>query len=226
MEQVIDVVDGENGIVASLPGDATRRVILSTSTVEPEGIETLALRIAETKHALLDAPASGTSLQVMRGESLGLIAGDRDAIAATEELLQAIYPQRCYVGGAGAGTKTKLAINLILGLNRIALAEGLVFAERLGLDLETFFEIARKSAAYSQVMDHKGQKMITANYEPISKVSPHLKDVRTMLHEAKRCGQTLPLATVLSNVLEACEKHGDGDADNAVMIEEIRRRIQ
>jgi hypothetical protein len=62
-------------------------------------------------------------------------------------------------GAAGTATLTKLAINHILALNRLALAEGLVFAETIGLDKADFLEIARMSAAYSQVMDTKGDKM-------------------------------------------------------------------
>lgn len=221
MKQVEDVTDA---IVSGRDAATARRIVLSTSTVEPEGIARLAERIAATGHAVLDTPASGTSLQVERGQSLGLIAGDADAIVEVDDVLEAIYPRRRLVGVAGAGTMTKLSINLILGLNRIALAEGLVFAERMGLDLETFLGVAKESAAYSQVMDQKGDKMVAADYKPISKISPHLKDVRTMIREAQQREQPLPLATVLVDVLEACERAGDGDADNAIMIEEIRRR--
>ena len=106
----------------------------------------------------------------------------------------------------------------------MALAEGLVFAETLGLDLESFLMAARQSAAYSQIMDIKGGKMITGDFAPVSKVSQHLKDVRTMLGEAKKRGQTLPFLSVLADVLTACERHGDGERDNAITIDEIRRR--
>lgn len=221
MKQTEDVAET---IVAGRDAAAGPRIVLSTATVEPDGIAALAARVAPTGHAVLDTPASGTSLQVERGESLGLIAGDPKVISAVEAVLDAIYPRRRLVGDAGAGTMTKLAINLILGLNRIALAEGLVFAERMGLELATFLDVAKQSAAYSQVMDQKGTKMVTGDYKPISKVAPHLKDVRTMIREATRRDQQLPLATVLVDVLEACERNGDADADNAIMIEEIRRR--
>ena len=69
------------------------------------------------------------------------------------------------MGAFGNGAKTKLAINLVLGLNRAALAEGLVFAGRLGLPLEAFLEAAKGSAAYSQIMDVKGAKMIARDFD-------------------------------------------------------------
>ncbi|HZD90546.1 MAG TPA: NAD-binding protein, partial [Pseudolabrys sp.] len=118
----------------------------------------------------------------------------------------------------------KLAINHILGLNRVALAEGLVFAEILGLDLPSFLAAARQSAAYSQIMDVKGDRMIAGDFAPVGKLSQHFKDVRTMLTEAERRGQQLPFLSLLAEVLESCERHGEGERDNAVSINEIRRR--
>lgn len=84
--------------------------------------------------------------------------------------------------------------------------------------------MARKSAAYSQIMDIKGDKMVEGDFSPVSKVSQHLKDVKTMLNEARQRHQQLPLLAVLADILQACEKRGDGERDNAITIEEIRRR--
>jgi 3-hydroxyisobutyrate dehydrogenase-like beta-hydroxyacid dehydrogenase len=221
--QVEEVVEGAGGLIAAGDG-AAPRIVLCASTCEPDRIEALAVRAATHGLMFLDTPVSGTSQQVLRGEGFGLIAGDRDAVKKAAPVLQVIYPRRQYLGSAGAATKTKLAINHILGLNRAALAEGLVFAEALGLDLGDFLQAARQSAAYSQIMDVKGDKMITGDFAPVSKVSQHLKDVRTMREEAARRGQPLPLLSVLAELLEACERHGDGECDNAITIEEIRRR--
>jgi len=99
-----------------------------------------------------------------------------------------------------------------------------VFAERLGLDLGAFLDVARKSAAYSQIMDVKGDKMVTGDFSPVSKVNQHHKDFNVILGEARKRGQQLPFAALLVEVLEACERHGDAERDNAITIEEIRRR--
>ena len=120
----------------------------------------------------------------------------------------------------------KLAINLILGLNRLAVAEGLVFAERLGLDPEAFLKVARSSAAYSQVMDIKGSKMIRGEFGAEGRVTQHLKDVRLMLAQAERVKQQLPLLEIHADVLEACVRQGEGDLDNSAVIKEIRRRTR
>jgi 3-hydroxyisobutyrate dehydrogenase-like beta-hydroxyacid dehydrogenase len=174
--------------------------------------------------ALLDAPVSGSSAQVARGDGVGLIGGDPAAAEDTADLLDVVYPRRFFVGAAGDASKTKLAVNLVLGLNRVALAEGLVFAESLGLDPQTFLDIARGSATYSQVMDVKGEKMVRADYAPQGKIDQNLKDVRIMLDEATRLGQGLPLAQLLADLLQACVDRGEGERDNCAVIEEIRRR--
>jgi putative dehydrogenase len=140
-------------------------------------------------------------------------------------MFDALMPRRFHVGKIGDGAKAKLAVNLILNLNRLALAEGLVLAERMGLDVTTFFDIARGSAAYSQVMDTKGGKMVTRDFTPHGRAAQALKDVRLMLAQAERAGQQLPGCEVAAALLESCVHHGEGDLDSTVIVEDIRRRV-
>jgi 3-hydroxyisobutyrate dehydrogenase-like beta-hydroxyacid dehydrogenase len=145
-------------------------------------------------------------------------------IAELEPVLRAMFPTRFHLGKIGDGGRAKLAVNLILGLNRLALAEGLVFAERLGIDPGAFLEVARASACWSQVMDIKGAKMIRGDFTPEGRVVQHLKDVHLILDQARRRQQKLPLLEVHADVLEACVGRGEGDLDNCSVIAEIRRR--
>jgi 3-hydroxyisobutyrate dehydrogenase-like beta-hydroxyacid dehydrogenase len=167
---------------------------------------------------------SGTSAQVARGEGVGLIGGDPAIAAEIEPILRALFPTYFLIGKVGDGGRAKLAVNLILGLNRLALAEGLAFAERLGLDGAAFLKVARGSAAYSQIMDIKGDRMVRRAFEPEGRARQTLKDVQLMLAQARAVGQDLPLLKVHAEVLEACLRAGEGELDNSVVIEEIRRR--
>ena len=222
-DQVEQVVEGPGGLL-SLPPTAEPRVALCFATCDPGRLAALAERAERNGLILLDTPVSGTSEQVLRGDGLGLIAGDAAAIARVEAVLDALVPRRFFIGPAGDGSKAKLAVNLVLGLNRLALAEGLVFAERLGLELSAFLDVARSSAAHSQIMDVKGDKMIAGDWAPHGKIAQHLKDVRIMLAEAERLGQQLPLGEVLADILQSCMEHGEGERDNCASIEEVRRR--
>src|ERR1700704_3758886 len=155
-DQVEAVVESE---VLPALGEGSGKIVLCASTCDPERIAALGQRVATRGLRLLETPVSGASGQVSRGEGVGLIGGDPHVVAAVEPVLRAMFPTYFHIGEIGDGGRGKLAVNLILRLNRLALAEGLVFAERLGLDPEAFLKVARRSAAYSQVMDVKGSKM-------------------------------------------------------------------
>ncbi len=216
-DQVEDVV--ERTLMPAAPG----KIVICTSTCDPDRIAALAARVAQTIR-FLEAPVSGTSAQVRQGDGVGLIGGDAATAQIAAPVLDALFPKRFHIGQIGDGGRAKLAINLILGLNRLALAEGLVFASRLGLDAGAFLQVARASAAASQVMDTKGPKMIAGDFAPEARVRQTLKDADLMIDQARKVGQELPLLKVHAAVLEACVRHGDSDKDNSIVIEEIRRR--
>ena len=220
-DQVEALVEGE--LLQAL-GDRSGKIVLCASTCDPDRIAALAERVATRGLRLLETPVSGASGQVSRGEGVGLIGGDPQVASAVEPILRALFPTYFHIGKAGDGGRAKLAVNLILGLNRLALAEGLVFAERLGLDPAAFLKVARSSAAYSQVMDVKGSKMTRSEFAPEGRVTQHLKDVHLMLEQAERVKQRLPLLEVHADVLEACVRQGEGDLDNSAVIKEIKRR--
>ncbi len=218
-EQVEDVVER-----ALLPA-AAGKIVIVTSTCDPDRIAALGARVAGTLR-FLEVPVSGTSEQVRQGDGVGLVGGDVKIAEEVAPALDALFPKRFHIGRIGDGGRTKLAINLILGLNRLALAEGLVFAAGLGLDPAAFLNVARSSAAASQVMDTKGPKMVSGNFAPEARLRQTLKDAQLMLDQARKAGQELPLLKVHADVLEACVRRGEGDRDNSFVIEEIRRRTR
>jgi 3-hydroxyisobutyrate dehydrogenase-like beta-hydroxyacid dehydrogenase len=222
-DQVEDVIERE--LLPAL-GNGSGKVVLCASTCDPDRIRALGERVATRGLRLLETPVSGASGQVSRGEGVGLIGGDGDVVRAVESILRALFASYFHIGKVGDGGRAKLAVNLILGLNRLALAEGLVFAERLGLDPQAFLKVARSSAAYSQVMDIKGSKMIRGEFAAEGRVTQHLKDVHLMLEQAERVKQRLPLLAIHADVLEACVRQGEGDLDNSAVIKEIRRRTR
>jgi putative dehydrogenase len=220
-DQVEEVV--EKHLLPAL-GDNSGGIVLCASTCDPDRIAALCVRVAARGLRFLETPVSGTSAQVARGEGVGLIGGDPRIAAEIEPVLRALFPTYFLIGKVGDGGRAKLAVNLILGLNRLALAEGLAFAERLGLDPAAFLDVARGSAAYSQIMDIKGERMVRRAFAPEGRARQTLKDAQLMLDQARAVGQELPLLKVHAEVLEACLRAGEGDLDNSVVIEEIRRR--
>ena len=222
--QVEETLEGPGGLLMSLPADAPVMYAICTSTCDPDRIAALAGRMPANRLRFIEAPVSGTSDQTARGEALGLVAGDPAAAEAARDVLDALCPRWHHLGAAGNGGRAKLAINLILGVTRAAVAEGLVFAERLGLDPAAFLAVARDSAAWSQVMDVKGPKMVNGDWEPHGKITQTLKDFLLMHEQAADRGQKLPLAQTYVDLVQGCVAAGEGEWDNAAVMQEIRRR--
>ena len=218
-DQVEEVVEK-----ALLPAVAGGTVVLCTSTCDPDRIEALGKRLAGTKIRFLETPVSGTSEQERQGDGVGLIGGDPKTAEDIAPILDVLFPRRFHIGKVGDGGRAKLAVNLILGLNRMALAEGLTFAERMGLDPKAFLAVAKGAASYSQVMETKGEKMLARDFAPEGRVKQTLKDVHMMLDQGEKLKQELPMLKVHCDVLESCVRAGEAERDNSIIVEEIRRR--
>lgn len=155
-----------------------------------------------------------------------MVGGEKVAFEKCLDIHRALSEKAFYLGPSGSGAKAKLASNLILGLNRLVLAEGLIFAEELGLDLEPFLELLKVSPAYSVSMDVKGRKMLEGDFEPQSRIHQHHKDVSIILKYAEIAGQELPLSKLHMDILEKAIAAGDAELDNSAVIREIRRRTK
>ena len=219
-EVVQEVVEGPGGIIESQP---TVKLIIDTTTGEPLKTQALASRLHARGIHFLDATLSGSSEQIRRREGVFMIGGAPGAFEACHDLFLTLSEKHFYLGPSGTGSKAKLASNLILGLNRLALAEGLVFAEKMGLDLKIFLTLAKATPAYSCAMDVKGEKMIRGDFSLQGKISQHLKDLRIILGCAEASGQPLPLTQTHREILEQAVAAGDGDLDNSAVIRQLRR---
>lgn len=199
------------------------QIVIDTTTGDPDQSVRWEKRLADSGAVYLDAPISGSSAQTRQGEATVIVSGQQQAFNACENLWPVLGKNVFYVGASGNAAKMKLVSNLVLGLNRAALAEGLVFAESIGIDPTSALEVLRGSAAYSRQMDTKGHKMIERDFSVQAKLSQHLKDVRLMLEAASSTGLKLPLADAHRKLLERAESLGLGDMDNSAIIEPMRR---
>ena len=203
---------------------AARPVMVCTTTCTPDEMIRLSQRAMNARLPLVEAPISGTSAEVRDGTAMALLAGETGAIDCVSALLDILCPRHLRVGAIGDASRTKLAINLILQNNRAALAEGIAFAESLGLDGRAFLAAARQSAACSRVMETKGEKMLARDFRPQSHISQTLKDAELILAEAKRRGLVLPVTAAQAGLLRRAIAIAGPDSDSAAVIEAIRLR--
>ena len=213
---VLEVVEG-------LLGCTTLRAVVDCSTGDPDALQALAARLADRGIDFIEAPLSGSSQQIQQGTATMLLGAEPAALQRHGALLEALSSQRIVVGGPGMGARAKLATNLVLGLNRAALAEGMVFAERIGIAPDAFLNLVLATPARSDAAMAKGERMVRGDFEPQSRIHQHLKDVDLMLEQAAAARQRLPLSEVHAALLRAAVAAGDGELDNAAIIRQIRR---
>lgn len=220
---VLDVLEGDAGLAT---GSLLRHVI-DCSTGDADALAALSQRLRARGIGFIEAPLSGASVQIADGTATMLLGGEAADIAACDALLSVLSPRRIHVGGAGMGARAKLATNLVLGLNRAVLAEGMVFAERLGIPRDRFLQLVLATPARSDAALSKGVMMVEGRFEPPqSRIRQHLKDLLLMLDAAAAQGQALPLSQVHAALMEAAIAAGDGDLDNAAIVRQLARETR
>ena len=223
---IVAVYIGEQAeaLFSEFESSPARPVLICTTTCAPDEIIRLATRAANAGFPFVEAPISGTGAEVREGTATALVAGQIGVVDAAGWLLDILCPHHLRIGKVGDASRAKLAINLILQNNRAALAEGIVLAERMGLDGPTFLATARQSAAYSRVMDTKGEKMLSRDFRPQSHLAQTLKDAELILKEAARQGLRLPVTAAQADLLREAIAILGPDSDSAAIVEAIRQR--
>lgn len=201
-----------------LPHLRSGSIIVDTTTGAPEETSELEALLAPAGVSYIEALIGGSSNLVRTGEAIAMCGGVEAAFLRCADLLRACFGRVFYLGPCGAGSRMKLILNLVLGLNRAVLAEGLSFAAACGIEPVRALEILRASPAYSRAMDTKGARMVERDFEPEARLSQHLKDVRIILSLGARSGARLPLSTLHRQLLEEAEAAGYGPADNSAII--------
>lgn len=211
-----------NVFVQIQPALRSGLLVIDTTTGDPAASATIGARLAGQGVGFLDATIAGSSAQVRDGQAIVMVGGEEAAFGSAREILSCFGKEVFHVGPWGSGAQLKLVVNLVLGLNRAVLAEGLTLARALELDLPTTLAILKASPACSAVMDTKGQKMLSGDFAPQARLSQHLKDVRLILEAAGRTQLALPLSSVHRQLLERAERLGCGELDNSAIIQVFR----
>lgn len=234
VEDAAAVAHGARVIILSLPNSdivcellwdapaladelAPGTLILDTTTGRPGQARENAESLAELGVRFHDVTLSGSSAQIAAGTATAMVGGS-EAEADYQEII-ATFADRChFLGEPGAGCLAKLVVNHVMGLNRVALAEGLALGRRAGMEPAQLLGLLADSAAYSRVMDIKGQRMVEGDFEPASRIAQHAKDVGLILELARETGASTPLQDVHARLLGDAIARGYGDLDNAAII--------
>jgi 3-hydroxyisobutyrate dehydrogenase-like beta-hydroxyacid dehydrogenase len=198
--------------------------VIDSTTGDPGAACVMAAELESCGVSYQEAPVSGSSAQVRDGLATVFVGGTSEAFQRQALLWPVLGARVLHCGPWGSASRLKLITNLVLGLNRLALAEGLAYAEAMGVDGTVALEAMKGSMAYSRAMDAKGTKMLLRDYTPQARLSQHLKDLRLILESARQAGLDLPLGSLHARLLQSAESAGMGDLDNSAVMELLRLR--
>jgi 3-hydroxyisobutyrate dehydrogenase-like beta-hydroxyacid dehydrogenase len=212
-------------VIDSISDSLAGKTIIDTTTGEPTEMQALGQSLAEQRVHYLDATIAGSSSQVRSGEVVLMVGGEAHVVADCKLLLDTVANKVFHLGPWGAGARMKLVVNLVLGLNRAVLAEGLCFAERYGIDPRQALEVLQAGPAFSRVMETKAEKMLSGDFSPQARLAQHLKDVRLILSAGAEAGAKLPLSTLHAQLLDQLDRAGYGELDNSAIIKAFEKEI-
>jgi 3-hydroxyisobutyrate dehydrogenase-like beta-hydroxyacid dehydrogenase len=147
-----------------------------------------------------------------------LLGASTDAADLWASIFASLSPNYTHVGRVGLGAVAKLACNLVLGLNRAALAEGMALANALGIKPQDFLGALTDSPAHSQAVNTAGVRMAERQFAPVSRVRQHRKDLALILDAAKSQGLEVALTQAHAGLLDKVISMGNGDLDNVAVI--------
>jgi 3-hydroxyisobutyrate dehydrogenase len=198
------------GADGALAGARPGMILVDMTTSEPS----LAREIYEAAKAkgvgALDAPVSGGDLGARNATLSIMIGGDPEVVAAVQPVFRAMGQTIVHQGGPGAGQHTKMVNQILISSTMVALCEGLLYAYKAGLDVETVLKSVSVGAAGSKSLDIYGQRLLARNFEPGFYVEHFIKDMGIALAEAEKMNLCLPGLALAKQLYEAVRAQGLG----------------
>jgi len=212
-----EVATGANGILAGLSED---KVWIDVSTVSPQASRELAGRVRSQGAWMLDAPVSGSVPQVHAGTLTIMVGGDENAYRRVEPLLRELGTPT-YIGDNGQGLVLKLAINVSLAVQMLAFAEGLLLAERSGIDRQRALDVMEGSPIGSPMLRARASIILDPPDEAWFDLGFMHKDIELALDAARSLEIPLPTAERADEVLERALALGYERRDLAALFQAL-----
>ncbi len=215
----------EQNVIGHAPVSA---LLLDCSTIDVATARKVSADAVAKGYAMVDAPVSGGIAAANGGTLTFMVGGTDEAFSRAEPILAAMGKAVIHAGVSGAGQAAKICNNMLLGASMIATCETFRMAERLGLDLQTFYDIASKAS---------GQCWSMTSYCPVPGVGPQspadndyqggfatalmLKDLRLAMEAAESAGAPVPMGHRAAELYEAFNAAGEGARDFSAIIKTL-----
>jgi 3-hydroxyisobutyrate dehydrogenase len=241
---VRDAVVGAEAVVSMLPNGSivssvyrndvighapARAILLDCSTIDVATAREVAAAAADGGYGMVDAPVSGGIAAANGGTLTFMVGGEPTDFARAEPILAAMGKAVIHAGGSGAGQAAKICNNMLLGASMIATCEAFALAEKLGLDLQTFYDISSKAS---------GQNWSMTSYCPVPGVGPTspadngyqggfatalmLKDLKLAMEASESVSANTPMGKRAAELYAAFDGAGSGGMDFSAIIHTLK----
>ncbi len=211
-----EIAEGPQGVLAGLgPG----KVFVDMSTVSPAASRQLAGQAKASGAAMLDAPVSGSVLTLEQGNLSIMVGGDAETFEAVKPVLLAIGPKVNHVGENGLALSMKIAANLSLAVQMLAFSEGVLLAEKSGINRKTAVEVLLNSVIASPMLKYRGPFVLEMPEEAWFNVNMMQKDMLLALELGRQMDVPLPTTAATNEMLTAARGLGLAEKDFASIFE-------
>ena len=205
---VRQVVLGEDSVLAGCkPGN----IVVDMTTSDPSLAVEISQAAAPLRVAAVDAPVSGGDVGAREARLSIMIGGDAQVVESLRPCWEAMGKTFVRQGGPGAGQHTKMVNQILIATNMIGVCEGLIYAYKAGLDLETVMQSVGSGAAGSWSLTNLGARIIANDFAPGFFVAHFVKDLGIALDEARRMNLSLPGLALANQLYMALIAHGRGN---------------
>jgi len=192
-------------------GLSAGKIIVDHSTISPQAEEEFARRLHEQGCALVDAPVSGGQIGAQNATLTIMAGGEEEAFQRVRPYLQAMGKNIVYCGPSGNGQRVKAVNQIICALNIVACAEGLLFAQQMGLDLHKTFDVVSSGAAASWMLSQLGPKILAGDFAPGFMIRLQAKDLRIAIETMKSLPAAYPGTHLAAELFQKAVEAGLGE---------------
>ncbi len=210
-EAAKEMFDGTDGLLSNTNGKG--KLVINTSTISPETSKYLASQCNKAGIDYLESPVSGSVKPAEDATLVILTGGPKEIFDNAKPLLDCLGKMVMHLGGYGAGSVAKLAINLLVGFNMQGLAESILFARKHGIDTKHMLTIVNEGGCANGLTKAKTPLILSGDYSPAFTVKNYAKDVRL----AKQTGFETPMATALHDTYQKALQEFEHDDAMAVI---------
>jgi len=214
------VLLGQDGVIEAARQDL---ICVDMSTISPSATREMGEALQAKGVILIDAPISGGEIGAIEGKLSIMMGGPKDAAEEVRPIMEVMGRTVIHCGPLGSGQMTKLANQVMVIHTIMSIAEGLAFAERSGLDLETTLKVTCAGAAGSHSLKVLGPKIIAGDFKPAFMVDLQQKDLRLVLEYAEQLNQPLPGVALAKQLLAVLQAQGRGKDGTQALVDVIRQ---